>query len=52
MKWSWEAIKPVLLQGLEVTFYGLLGVFAVLVLFYIVVSLLGRIPEKNQENEE
>ncbi|NLM74818.1 MAG: OadG family protein [Clostridiaceae bacterium] len=48
---NWEVIKPTFYQGLEVMLYGLLGVFAVLILFYIVVTLLGRIPEKNQESE-
>ena len=42
---SWENIK----MGLEVTGYGLLGVFAVLILFYIVVVIMGKIPEKNSE---
>ena len=46
---NWEVIKPTFYQGLEVMLYGLLGVFAVLILFYIVVTLLGRIPEKNQK---
>ena len=37
-------------MGLEVTGYGLLlGVFAVLVLFYIVVVIMGKIPEKGSE---
>jgi hypothetical protein len=39
------------MKGLEVTGYGLLGVFAVLILFYIVVVVLGRIPERNNEAE-
>ena len=37
-------------QGLEVTIYGLLGVFGVLVVFYVIIILLGKIPER-QENE-
>lgn len=35
-----------LMKGLEVTGYGLLGVFGALVAFYIIVILLGKIPEK------
>ena len=38
-----------LMQGLEVTFFGLLGVFGALIAFYIIVILLGKIPEKNNE---
>ncbi|NMA66446.1 MAG: OadG family protein [Clostridiaceae bacterium] len=45
---NWETFY----QGLEVTLYGLLGVFGVLILFYIVVTIMGKIPEKNQENEQ
>ena len=40
-----------LLQGLEVTGFGLLGVFGVLVAFYLVVVLLGKIPERHSESE-
>ncbi len=41
-----------LFQGLEVTLFGLLGVFGALVAFYLIVVLLGKIPEKkiNTEN--
>lgn len=38
-----------LLQGLEVTGFGLLGVFGVLVAFYLIVILLGKIPERDSE---
>lgn len=41
-----------LLQGLEVSGLGLLGVFAALVAMYTCVVLLGKIPEKNGEAEE
>ncbi len=40
-----------LLQGLEVTGFGLLGVFGVLVAFYLVVVLLCKIPERPSEGE-
>ncbi|NLL68316.1 MAG: hypothetical protein GX236_11600 [Clostridiaceae bacterium] len=40
-----------LLQGLEVTGFGLLGVFGALVAFYAIVILLGKIPEKKTESE-
>ncbi len=40
-----------LLQGLEVTGFGLLGVFGVLVAFYLIVVLLGKIPERKSEAE-
>lgn len=39
-------------QGLEVTLFGLLGVFGVLIAFYIVVVLLGKIPERKRESED
>ncbi len=39
------------LQGLEVTGFGLLGVFGVLVAFYLIVVLLGKIPERESEAE-
>jgi Na+-transporting methylmalonyl-CoA/oxaloacetate decarboxylase gamma subunit len=39
------------IQGLEVTLWGLVGVFSVLLLFYIVVVLLGKLKNK-EENEE
>lgn len=37
-------------QGLEVTALGLAGVFGALIAFYIIVVLLGKIPEKNSES--
>jgi hypothetical protein len=40
-----------LLQGLEVTLYGLLGVFGALVALYFCVILLGKIPEHEKESE-
>jgi hypothetical protein len=38
-----------IMPGLQVTLFGLLGVFGVLVLFYIVVVLLGKIPESKND---
>lgn len=46
-----EEIITRLYQGLEVTGFGLLGVFGVLVLFYFIVVLLGKIPEGKGESE-
>lgn len=40
------------LQGLEVTGYGLLGVFGVLVAFYILVVFLNKIPEHSEESKD
>lgn len=40
-----------LLQGLEVTGLGLLGVFGALVAFYIIVILLGKVHDKKTEPE-
>ena len=37
------------MHGLRVTGLGLLGVFRVLIIFYIVVVLLGRIKAKEEE---
>jgi Na+-transporting methylmalonyl-CoA/oxaloacetate decarboxylase gamma subunit len=39
-------------QGLEVTLFGLLGVFGVLIAFYILVILLGKIPEREESEAE
>lgn len=36
-------------MGLGVTGLGLLGVFGVLIVFYIIVVLLAKIPEKQTE---
>lgn len=36
-------------QGLEVAGFGLAGVFGALIAFYVIVILLGKIPEKNNE---
>ncbi|MCX7773422.1 MAG: hypothetical protein N2376_09965 [Clostridia bacterium] len=44
-----EEVLKRLYSGLEVTGYGLLGVFGVLLVFYLVVLLLRRIPEKENE---
>jgi Na+-transporting methylmalonyl-CoA/oxaloacetate decarboxylase gamma subunit len=38
-------------QGLEVTLWGLAGVFSVLLLFYIVVILLGKLKDKEEKEE-
>ena len=38
-------------KGLEVTIFGLLGVFAVLLLFYVVVILLDKIKDKDEAEE-
>lgn len=37
------------INGLEVSGLGLLGVFGVLIVFYILVILLGRIKVKEEE---
>ncbi len=37
------------MNGLKVSGLGLLGVFGVLIIFYIVVVLLGRIKPKEEE---
>lgn len=37
------------MHGLRVTGLGLLGVFGVLIIFYIVVVLLGKIKAKEEE---
>lgn len=47
-----EEVWNRLLQGFEVTGYGLLGVFGVLVVFYLIVVLLGKIPESKIESED
>lgn len=39
-------------QGLKVTLFGLLGVFGVLIAFYILVILLGKIPEREESEAE
>lgn len=40
-----------ILQGLKVSGLGLLGVFGVLLVFYAIILLLDRIPERNEESE-
>jgi len=37
------------MQGLKISGVGLLGVFGVLIVFYVIVILLGRIKEKEEE---
>ncbi len=39
-----------LLEGLRVSGLGLLGVFSVLIIFYVVILLLDKIKEKPQES--
>ena len=41
----------VLMQGLEVSVIGFLAVFAVLLVFYVVLLILDRIPEKEEAND-
>lgn len=43
--------SELLFQGLEVSLFGLLGVFGALIALYVVVILLGKIPEKKAEAE-
>lgn len=49
-----ETIKN-FVTGLEITLYGLGGVFAVLLLFYLLVRLMmklaGRIPDKEENSD-
>lgn len=40
------------LLGLQVTGWGLLGVFGVLLLFYVVMILLDKIEDKEEEQPE
>ena len=40
------------LQGLEVTGFGLLGVFGALIALYVCVILIGKIPVKETESED
>lgn len=42
-------LQEKLMHGLDVTLWGLVGVFSVLLVFYIVVVLLDKIKEKNEE---
>lgn len=37
------------IKGLEISGLGLLGVFGVLIIFYVIVVLLGRIKEKEEK---
>lgn len=39
-----------LFQGLEVSVFGLAGVFGALIAFYLIIVFLGKIPSNN-ENE-
>jgi len=41
----------VLMQGLEVSVFGFLAVFAVLLVFYFVLLVLDKIPEKKEVND-
>lgn len=38
-----------ILQGLRISGLGLLGVFGVLLVFYVIAILLDKIPEKSEE---
>lgn len=40
-----------LLQGLEVTVLGLAGVFTALITFYILINVIGKIPVKQNEQD-
>ncbi|HHU90643.1 MAG TPA: OadG family protein [Clostridiaceae bacterium] len=40
-----------LLQGLEVTVLGLAGVFTALIAFYILINVIGKIPVKQNEQD-
>lgn len=40
-----------LMEGLRISGLGLLGVFGVLLVFYVITLLLDRIPEKNAEDQ-
>jgi len=42
-------LSPDFINGLRVTGLGLLGVFGVLIVFYVLVALLGRIKAKEEE---
>ncbi|NLE24724.1 MAG: hypothetical protein GX625_05165 [Clostridiaceae bacterium] len=39
-----------LFHGLEVTAFGLAGVFAALIAFYILIIVLGKIPVKQEQD--
>lgn len=42
-------MTPDLINGLKISAVGLAGVFAVLIIFYVIVVLLGRIKEPGEE---
>jgi len=42
-------VNPDLINGLEITVVGLLGVFSVLIIFYVIVILLGKLSSREDE---